>query len=126
MRPTISKWSTLRGVRALLLVFVLEGCTTLTPAGERVRLVAAPTSEVERSALSGCRYLGTIAAHATSTRPGSPLTGNFAIARSNAQNQVRNDAAKAGADTVVNLQTSDGYFGVDATGDAYDCGLWRR
>jgi uncharacterized protein YbjQ (UPF0145 family) len=92
----------------------LAGCVPLTEEGAAVHVVdssgASPSADVK-----GCRHVGTITAYARSTKPGSPLTGNFAIARSNAENELHNNAADAGADTLVDVRTEDGFWGVDAT-----------
>ena len=104
---------------------VFLGCTSLTAEGQRVRVVDDGRVGAERVA-SHCRYLGAVTARAQSTKPGSPWTGNFAIARSNAQTALRNKAAEAGADTVLNIRTEDDFWGVDAKGDAYYCGSGPR
>jgi hypothetical protein len=111
-------------MRWLPLAFLLAGCTGLTAAGARVHVIDADAANAGSGGvdLRRCRDIGPIQAHSTSTRPGSPLTGNFAIARTNAVNDARNQAAKAGADTLANLTTDSDYFGVTATGEAYDCG----
>lgn len=110
-------------MRWMMLACLLVGCTSLTAAGARVRLVGGDSGQGDAGSfsVSGCRYIGPITAYARSTRPGSSLTGNFAIARTNARNDARNKAAKAGADTLVELKTDDDTFGVTATGKAYDC-----
>ncbi len=71
--------------------------------------------------VGGCSYLGPVTARVRSTKPGSPLTGNFAIARANAKTEVRNRAAGLGADTLLDLQTKDDFWGVDARGFGYRC-----
>lgn len=112
-------------LRAVLFVlaFAFAGCATLTPEGERVVAADAPSSPEDAGPdVSACRHIGKLQVHEQSTRPGSPLTGNFAIARSNARVNLRNAAGAAGADTLINVSTDDDFWGVTATGDAYDCG----
>jgi hypothetical protein len=94
---------------------LFAACASLTPEGERIRLVGSP------SAIAGCRYIGRFTARVRSTKPGSSLTGNFAIARANAKTEVRNDAGRAGADTLLSLRTEDDFWGVDAWAEAYAC-----
>ncbi len=112
-------------IRLVLAGAALTGCVPLTEEGAAVHVVdsrgASPTADVK-----GCRYVGTITAHARSSKPGSPLTGNFAVARSSAENELHNSAAEAGADTLVNVRTEDGFWGVDATGEGYDCRAVHR
>jgi hypothetical protein len=109
-------------MRALLFASLLVGCTGLTAGGERVRVLDANSASAGEAATTGCRYIGTVKGRAQSTKPGSPLTGNFAIARESAVNDLRNNAAENGADTVVNVQTTDDFWGVDARAEAYACG----
>jgi hypothetical protein len=100
---------------AALAIALLPACTSLTPGGRQVRLVDRP------AAVRSCRFLGKVTGRARSTKPGSPLTGNFAIARENARTEVRNRAARAGADTLLRLTTRDDFFGVDAWAYAFVC-----
>jgi hypothetical protein len=112
--------------RWMVVGYLLAGCATLTAGGERVQATDMPSENSRGPDVSGCRSLGPVKVHAQSTQPGSPLTGNFAIARSNARIDLRNKAAEAGADTLVNVKTDDDFWGVTATGDAYDCGKGKQ
>lgn len=96
--------------------FLVTSCVSLTPGGERIQVLT------DRTALNDCRYLGVVRTRENSTRPGSSLTGNFAIARENARTELRNKAAQMGADTLYGVGTRDDFFGVDAWAHAYYCG----
>jgi hypothetical protein len=85
------------GMAALLLFSV--ACVSLSLAGEKVR-VTKHDSDVE-----GCRFVGDVEAH-------PPYHGPH-----DAENTLRNEAAKLGGDVVV----SRGLVGT-IKGKAYDCG----
>lgn len=71
--------------------------------------------------VSGFRCLGRVTARVRSTKPGASLTGNFAIARAKAKTEVQSRAADLGGDTLLDLQTKDDFWCVDARGFAYRC-----
>ena len=82
-----------------LLLLTATACVSLSLAGEGVRLTKHD-SDVE-----GCKFLGEVEAH-------PPYHGP-----NDAENTLKNEAAKLGADVVV----SRGFFGT-IEGRAYDCG----
>lgn len=100
--------------RMFLLLFIaaaigLAGCVTfLSNKGERVRL------EENSAAVTNCKYMGTV----RGTSPAGLLKD---LKKENALNEIRNNAALLGADTVV-ITSKDSMF--DETvlhGRAYRC-----
>ena len=91
------------------------GCTSLTDAGERVRVVEDPRE------VHGCEYLGEVEGSAMHTKPGDWFGGNAMIARTSAENDLRNEAGALGADTVLEIDTELEVFEATAKTGAYRC-----
>jgi hypothetical protein len=95
------------------LVLAFASCTSLTPAGERVRVTS--NADVVR----GCTLLGEV-------KGADRMWGGYAgqgIAENNAWNELKNRAAAMGADTVFLTTSSTGFSGARAIGEAYRCGV---
>jgi hypothetical protein len=96
----------------VLLCLAAASCTSLTPAGERVRV----TSNAD--AVRGCTLLGEV-------KGADRMWGGAAgqgIAENNAWNELKNRAAVIGADTVLLVTSSTGFSGARAIGEGYHCG----
>ena len=108
---------TLRAPRsiALPLCIALVGCTTLTRAGRRVRVVDDPVD------VQGCEYLGEVEGSGVNTAPGERFGGNAFIARKSAKNDARNKAGALGADTLLGSDTDMGVFEATTKPGAYRC-----
>jgi hypothetical protein len=91
------------------------GCTGLTEAGERVRVVDDPRE------VGGCRFLGEVEGSAMHTKPGQWVGGNALIAETSAANDARNEAGALGADTLLELDTDLEVFEATAKAGAYRC-----
>jgi len=92
---------------------LLVSCTSLTPAGQRVRV----TSNAD--ATRGCVLLGEV-------KGADRMWGGYAgqgIAENNAWNELKNRAAAMGADTVLLVTSSTGFSSSRAIGEAYRCGV---
>lgn len=101
-----------RRLVALVLVLLCVGCTSLTPAGSRVRVTS------NNEAVHGCTLLGEV-------KGADHMWGGVAgqgIAENNAWNELKNRAAAMGADTVLMVTSSTGFSGSRQIGEAYRCG----
>ena len=92
---------------ALSLACLIVGCSSLTPQGQRVKMVTARPQ---------CESLGIV--------NGSSSTEWITTSRAleSAQTDMRNDAAEMGADTVYLKQINRIENEVSATGEAFRCG----
>ena len=88
----------------------IAGCVSLKPEGRGVRVTANP--ELVR----GCTYIGEV----TGTTRYGPV-GNTATDEQSAHNDLRNNAGRMGADTVL-LQSTTGDNAIVKRGEAYRCG----
>jgi hypothetical protein len=98
------------------ILLAVAGCTPLTAAGERVRVVESP------QAVGGCEYLGPIEGSGRNNAPGEKVGGNAMIAEASAENDARNQAGRRGADTLLELDTDQGHFSASVQAGAYRCG----
>jgi Domain of unknown function (DUF4156) len=99
---------------ALLVLALFAGCRTttrLTPRGEAVRLT------LNKDEVKACRLIGNIE---ESTTRYFVYPGKGAAAES-VQRQLRNDAAKMGANVVVVSSSTTGSTSVRTRGEAYAC-----
>lgn len=100
-------------VFGLFITLSLTACVTvgLTPEGARVRMTSNP------DVVRGCSYIGQV--QGTDHMNGG-LSGQGA-AEENAMREVRNRAAKIGADTVHLVTSTTGFSGAAVRGEAYIC-----
>lgn len=94
----------------------IVACTPLTAAGKRVRVVEDPRK------VQGCEFLANVEGSGRNSKPGERIGGNALIAETSAENDARNKAAELGADTLLQLETEQGYWSAQARGGAYRCG----
>ncbi len=90
---------------------LVGGCTTTTPAGQKVRVVSSP------GAVQGCQYL-------TSVRGDQNLYGGILLsgaAHQDALNQMIEKTAAAGGNRLYYTSGSSGLGGANLVGDAYRC-----
>jgi hypothetical protein len=95
---------------AALACMLLAGCTSLSPAGEKVRVTSNP------EAVRGCKLIGEI--HAASGWGGMAQTAG----EHSSMNALKNEAAKKGADTVLMINSHSGWGGASQRGEGYFCG----
>lgn len=95
----------------LAVLLVLAGCTSLTPAGQQVRVTENDT------VVQGCEYLGSVRA---SDRLNGGLVG-AATAENNVEKRLQNQAAEKGGDTVLMKVHDAGMSGASARGEVYRC-----
>lgn len=95
----------------ILVAVVCTSCTiALTPAGEKVRVTSNP------DVVKGCDFIGPV--------EGSSSYGGMAMQRvgeHNSINELRNEAGKLGADTVMLVTSHVGFSGAKQRGEAYNC-----
>src|SRR5258708_33438711 len=86
----------------LLICLVLTGCVTLTPAGERVRVVKT------KNAVAGCLYLGKVAV----SGPVYTASGGFVGAAADRATNRKNKTAEMGGNTLLRLgeEEDDAYL----------------
>ena len=103
-------------MKTRLLAFSLLFCgcvtTSLTPAGEKVRITANP------DAVKQCRYIGEVMGR---DRMNGGFAGQWA-AEENAVRRLKNRAAYMGADTVLMVTNSTNTSGSVQRGEGYNCG----
>ena len=112
--PTSRQESPMRRSFALLALVLFTGCRTttrLTPRAEAVRLT------LNRDEVKGCRLVGNVE---ESTTRYLVYPGKGAAAE-NVQRQLRNDAAKMGANVIVVSSSTTGSTSVRTRGEAYAC-----
>ncbi|MDB5971583.1 MAG: hypothetical protein JWQ90_4033 [Hydrocarboniphaga sp.] len=92
---------------------LLASCVTVTlsPEGSQVRLTSNP------DVVKGCSYIGFV--QGTDHMNGG-LAGQGA-AEEDAMREIRNNAAKMGANTVNLIVTTTGFSGSAVRGEAYKC-----
>lgn len=98
---------------AATFALLISSCAAnnLTPAGEKVRLTRNP------DVVKGCTFIKNVSVHPgdiTTTWGGHADSG----AMEKRDNELRNEASKAGGDTVVEV-TAEGTY---ASGEVYRCG----
>lgn len=89
---------------------IVVACVSLKPEGQGVRVTTNP--ELVRA----CTFIGEV----TGTTRYGP-TGNTATDEQSAHNDLRNNAGRMGADTVL-LQGTTGDNAIVKRGEAYRCG----
>jgi hypothetical protein len=100
-------------VLVTLLALSFTGCvtTSLTPAGEAVRVTSNP--EVVKQ----CKFVGEVFGR---DRMNGGLAGQWA-AEENANRRIRNRAAEMGGNVVLLVTDSTGFSGSTKRGEAYKC-----
>ena len=96
---------------AILLMVLVTGCASLTPAGENVRITSNP------DVVRGCKYIGRVEGN-DHLNGGSMGQG---AAEKNATIRLQNSAAEMGANTVFLARSSTGFSGSNQLGEAYSC-----
>lgn len=96
---------------AIVALVSLAGCTSLTPAGQQVRVTENDT------VVQGCEYLGSVRA---SDRLNGGLVG-ASTAENNVEKRLQNQAAEKGGDTVLMKVHDAGMSGASARGEVYRC-----
>jgi Domain of unknown function (DUF4156) len=106
------RYPTVRSVRrfasplaAYGLLIVVCGCTSASPAAQKVRITQNP------EAVKGCRFLGNV--KATSGWGGAAMSG---VGAHNAEVALQEKTAKLGGDVLFVVAS-----GTHASGEAYDC-----
>lgn len=95
----------MRVLSVAVLLSLLLGCVSLSPAGAQVRITSNP--EVVR----GCKFLGNI--KSTSGWGGAAGTG---LAGSNTEKALQNQTANLGGNVAFVVSS-----GIHASGEAYNC-----
>lgn len=100
-----------RNVLWLLTLMLTAGCVSLTPDGSKVRVTS------NQEAVHGCALIGEV-------KGAEHMWGGVAgqgIAENNAMMELKNRAAKMGADTVLMVTASTNTSGSVQRGEAYRC-----
>jgi uncharacterized lipoprotein YmbA len=101
----------MKNLLPLAALLALTACTSLTPAGQQVRVTENDT------VVQGCQYLGSVRA---SDRLNGGLVG-ASTAETNVEKRLQNQAAEKGGDTVLMKVHDAGTSGASARGEVYRC-----